>query len=144
MVTPWCSSYHHCTTSFSWVWTQVLRRFNPARGVSEIHDGEDLWQWSRLNNSSSRFWIRYFMIDVRQYYAYALDSEYTGVLNMLELQVVLNKIPHNRYLSGFWICHEFWICQCYIGFCSYSSGSQYARPWIYKGCEYVKVIQSSV
>ena len=21
---------------------------NPARGVSEIHDGEDLWQWSRL------------------------------------------------------------------------------------------------
>ena len=41
------------------------------------------------------------MIDVRQYYAYALDSEYTGVLNMLGLQVVLNKIPHNRYLSGF-------------------------------------------
>ena len=21
---------------------------NPARGVSEIHDGEDHWQWSRL------------------------------------------------------------------------------------------------
>ena len=21
---------------------------NPARGMSEIHDGEDLWQWSRL------------------------------------------------------------------------------------------------
>ena len=27
---------------------------------------------------------------------------------------------------------------------SYSSGSQYARAWIYIGCEYVKVTQGSV
>ena len=27
---------------------------------------------------------------------------------------------------------------------SYSSGSQYARAWIYKGCEYVRVTQGSV
>ena len=27
---------------------------------------------------------------------------------------------------------------------SYSSGSQYARAWIYKVCEYVKVTQGSV
>ena len=27
------------------------------------------------------------------------DSEY--VLNVLELHMVLNKIPHNRYLRGF-------------------------------------------
>ena len=26
--TTWCSGYHYCTTSFSKVWTQVLRRFS--------------------------------------------------------------------------------------------------------------------
>ena len=40
--------YHCCTTSFNKAWTQVLHRFNPARGVSQIRDGEDLWLWSRL------------------------------------------------------------------------------------------------
>ena len=28
LFTPWCSGYHYCTTSFSKVWTQVLRRFS--------------------------------------------------------------------------------------------------------------------
>ena len=46
-----------------------------------------------------------------------LVSEYAMVLNMLELHMVLNKILHNRYLTGFWICLEFRICQCYTGFC---------------------------
>ena len=58
---PWYSCYHYCTTSFNKVWTQILRRFkpcsqrvgdlrwrDPARGVSEICDGENLSQWSRL------------------------------------------------------------------------------------------------
>ena len=57
------------------------------------------------------------MIDVWRYYKYALDSEYARVLNMQGLHIVLNKILHNRYLTGFWICLEFWICQCYTGFC---------------------------
>ena len=48
---------------------------------------------------------------------YVLVSEYAMVLNMLELHMVLNKILHNRYLTGFWICLEFRICQCYTGFC---------------------------
>ena len=26
-VAPWCSGYHHCTTSFNKAWTQLLRRF---------------------------------------------------------------------------------------------------------------------
>ena len=47
---------------------------------------------------------------------YALDSEFGRVLNMLVLHVVLNKILHHRYLTGLWICLEFWICQCYTGF----------------------------
>ena len=28
---------------------------SPARGVSEIHNGEDLWQWSRLEISLNAF-----------------------------------------------------------------------------------------
>ena len=75
-----------------------------------------------------------------------MDSKYHKVLNMRKLQMVLNEVPHNRYLTGF----EFWICQCYTGFCrkrsiisarpsfENSSGYQYARAWIYKGCEYDK------
>ena len=38
---PWCSSYHYCTTSFNKAWT-------PARDLSEIRDGKDLWQRSPL------------------------------------------------------------------------------------------------
>ena len=95
------------------------------------------------------------MIDVWRYYKYALDSEYARVLNMQGLHIVLNKILHNRYLTGFWICLEFWTCQSYVGFCKkrhmiyvlqsfeYSSGSPYDRASIYKGCEFAKVTQGS-
>ena len=41
IVVPWCSGYHYCTTSFG-------TGSNPAHGMSGIHDGEDLWQWSWL------------------------------------------------------------------------------------------------
>ena len=51
----------------------------------------------------TRFWIKYFMIDVWQYSKYALDSEYSRVLDMLGLHMILNKILHHRYLAGFWI-----------------------------------------
>ena len=65
----------------------------------------------------ARFWIKYFVIDVWQYYEYALDFEYVTVLNMLGLREVVNKIFHYKYLKGFWMCLEFWIYQCYTGFC---------------------------
>ena len=61
-----------------------------------------------------RFRIKYFMIDVCQYYECALDSEYARVLNKLGLHMVVNKIAHDRHLTRFW-CLEFWLCQCYIG-----------------------------
>ena len=48
IVAPWCSDYHYYTRSFNETWSQFLRRFNPARSVSDIRDDEDLWQWSRL------------------------------------------------------------------------------------------------
>ena len=47
------------------------------------------------------------MIDLWQYYEYAFDSEYARVLNMLGSHMILNKILHNRYLTGFGICLEF-------------------------------------
>ena len=47
-VTPWCSNYQYCTTSFNKVWTQVLHRFKSFYGVSEICDVENFWQWSQL------------------------------------------------------------------------------------------------
>ena len=60
---------------------------------------------------------------------------------MLGSQKVLNKIFQHKYLTGFWICLEFWKHQCYTGFCrkqpvihvcqvsEYSLGSQSARAW---------------
>ena len=35
------------------------------------------------------------------YYEYALDPEYVRVLNTLGLDIVLDKILHDRYLKGF-------------------------------------------
>ena len=114
-------------------------------------------QYTRFLNMSgyTRFWIKYFVIDVWQYSEYALDSEYATVLNMLGSHKVVNKIFHHKYLTGFWICLEFWKYQCYTGFCrkqpvihvwqvsEYSLGSQSARAWIYKGREYAKVTHGS-
>ena len=43
MITPWCSGYHYCTTSFIKTWTQVLRRFKScSRRV-----GDSRW-WGSL------------------------------------------------------------------------------------------------
>ena len=102
------------------------------------------------------FWIyQDIVIDIWQYSEYALNSEYSTALNMLGSLKVMNKIFHQKYLTGFWICLEFWKCQCYTGFCrlklvthvsqvfKYSLGSQFARALIYKGREYANVTYSS-
>ena len=105
---------------------------------------------------STRLWIKNFMTDLWQCSEYALDSEYANVFKYLGLHMVLNKILHHRqYLKCFWICIEFWTCQCHTGFCrkqpimhvwrssEYSSGCQYARAWRYKGYEYANVKHGS-
>ena len=56
-------NYHHCTTSFNKAWTKVL----------EIHDGEDLWRWSRLEIRLNAFrWStippKQFIIKELQFY----------------------------------------------------------------------------
>ena len=45
----WCSGYHYCTASFNKVCElRFCACSNPTRGVSDICDGNILWQWSRL------------------------------------------------------------------------------------------------
>ena len=54
IVAPLCSGYHYSTASTK----PELRPSagsNSSRGVSEIPDGEDLWQWSRLEIRLSAF-----------------------------------------------------------------------------------------
>ena len=52
MVVPWWRRGVVVITTAQLHSTKPELRFcadsNPARGVSEIRDGEDLWQWSRL------------------------------------------------------------------------------------------------
>ena len=45
--------------------------------------------------------MKNFVIYVRQYSDYGLDSEYATVLNMLGLHMFVNKILHHRYFTGF-------------------------------------------
>ena len=53
---PWCSGYRNCTTAFNKAWTlRLCAGSSPARGVSETRNGEDLWQWSRLEISRNAF-----------------------------------------------------------------------------------------
>ena len=44
----WCSGYHYCTVHSKKPELRFCAVSNPAHGVLEIQDGEDLWQWSRL------------------------------------------------------------------------------------------------
>ena len=44
----WCSGYHYCTVHSTNPELRFCTGSNPAHGMLEIHDGEDLWQWSLL------------------------------------------------------------------------------------------------
>ena len=74
----------------------------------------------------TRFWIKYFLIEVWQYSEYALDSEYVKVLNPL-LHKAASKIFNHNYLTGFWICLEFWIYHFYTRFCRKQPGYTFDR-----------------
>ena len=49
LVAPWCSGYQYCTTSFNQPELRFCASSKPACGVSEIRNGENLWQWFRLD-----------------------------------------------------------------------------------------------
>ena len=85
-----------------------------------------------------KFWIKYFMIDVWQYSEYDLDSEYATVANMLGSHKVVNKIFHHKYLTGFWMCLEFWSHTFLTGFwvfpgLSICQGLNIQGSWICQG-----------
>ena len=48
LVTLWCSGYTNAQLNSLKSELRFCAGSNPARGLSEIRDGEDLWQWSRL------------------------------------------------------------------------------------------------
>ena len=48
LVTLWCSGYTNAQFNSLKSELRFCAGSNPARGLSEIRDGEDLWQWSRL------------------------------------------------------------------------------------------------
>ena len=90
----------------------------------------------------TRFWIKYYVIDVWQYSEYALGSEYATVLNMLGSHKIGNNIFHHKYLTGFWICFEFWKYQCYTEFSRKASHTCLTGFWVLniQGLEYKRVM----
>ena len=81
MVVPWCSCYHYWTTSFNTVWKlRFCADSNPSCNVSEIWDGENLWQWSwlevRLNdlrlNKTKTIYHHQFIITQQAGYIFKL------------------------------------------------------------------------
>ena len=52
-VTPWCSGYHYCTTSFNKAWTQILHRLKPClRCVSYLR----WWKSLTMVPAENRAW----------------------------------------------------------------------------------------
>ena len=80
------------------------------------------------------------MIDIWQYYKHILDSEYVRVLNMLGFWIkffIMEISEGSEYASSSEYAS---VKKDSLENCpTYSSGSQYARAWIYIGHGYVKV-----
>ena len=137
--------------------------------------GSNIWDGSKYASIQDilGFWIcqgyiwfsiKRFIIDILKYSEYALGSEYARVLNMVGLHIVLNKILHYRYLTGFWIFLDYricyglniqglWICEGYTGFCVncirkthvffYIFCSECAKVWMYQESKYDIVTKGS-
>ena len=113
MIHMYANMYQHLTNVWTSIHGKVKQHWGWVKKSAAYKKMRVLGFW--IFQGYTRFWIKYFMIDVRQYYEYALDSKYTRGLNILGLHMVLNKVLRNRYLTGLWIDLEFWICQCYTG-----------------------------
>ena len=73
---PWCRGYHYCTSSFNKAWTKVLRRFKSCSWRVGVRDGEDLWQWSRLEIGLNVF--RQSSIPQKQFIIIIIILKYLG------------------------------------------------------------------
>ena len=92
------------------------------------------------------------MIDFWQYCEYTLDSKYARVLHMLGLHMVLNKIIHTRYLTGF-LLNRPWVLNMPVLYrVSVENGTSYmfdrllSIPRILSmlGLEYTRVVKMSM
>ena len=80
---------------------------NPARGVLEIRDGEDLWQWSRLEirlrlspvNHTTKTIHHQLRISV------ILSSQWNMSLVRI-FWVIWRKLMHTREVPDFWGLHK--------------------------------------
>ena len=97
----WCSGYHYCTKTDPSKKSdlRICVGSNPARGVSEIRDGEDLWQWSgreiKLRLSSVNHTTKQFII--------FMCSSLT-----LLLYICKGKLFHGRqFFNNFWTSAAF-------------------------------------
>ena len=101
-VAPWCSGYHYCTTSFFhstkpelWFCTSSYR------GVSEIRNCKDLWQWSWLEiklNAFHRLTIlqkQFIIIFIKQDFVGEFVQKYPNCLFKMKLGICTNSIMLN-------------------------------------------------
>ena len=87
---------------------------NPARGVLEIRDDEDLWQWSRLEirlrlspvNHTTKTIHHKLRISV------ILSSQWNMSLVRI-FWVIWRKLMHTREVPDFWGLHKIWIA-CFL------------------------------
>ena len=55
IIAPWCSGYHYYQLHSTKPGLRFCASSNPPLAVSEIYDGEDLLQWSRLEIGLNAF-----------------------------------------------------------------------------------------
>ena len=116
-----CETYWRCLEDIMKTFLQDVFKTSWKR-LEDVWTRRIYWSWPRrfedvfIKTIVCWVIIKYFIIDVWQNYEYASDSQYARILSMLALQKVLNQFLHNKYLGGFSLCLEFWICKYYIGF----------------------------
>ena len=80
---------------------------NPARGVSEIRDGEDLWQWSRLEIRLNAF--RRSTIPQKQFIIIIIN------LSIFKTNIKSNIKPFMLFVQVIYCRHRiYWVITCFI------------------------------
>ena len=83
---------------------------NPARGVSEIRDGDDLWQWSHLE-IRLRFWsVNYTTETILSWSSSLLYVSDIGANSFAQFQLGASNSEKDKYLkkrkNTFWNQYE--------------------------------------
>ena len=101
---PWCIGYHYCKLHYTKPKLRLSAGSNLARGVSEIRDGGDLWQWSRLEVRLNAF--RRSTIPQKQF----IITHYQRSSLYIPLSIVISVFDSenkgSQFESGSWLCAE--------------------------------------